>query len=157
MKMKGIVIYDTTHGNTKTIAETVAKALKETGFEVEISHVKDIKELHAKDYDFLVLGSPTKIGTMSFTFSRFINGKIKGDEWRNKPFASFDTELEESISKGGGNAAEKIAKKLSEKGLKQVLPVFKSTVLGMNGPLKEGEIEKAKEYAKELASKIKEK
>jgi len=155
--MKGIVIYDTTHGNTKTIAETIAETLKETGFEVEISHVKDVKELHAKDYDLLVLGSPTKIGTMSFTFSSFINGKIKGEEWKNKPFASFDTELEGSIMKGGGSAAEKIAKNLSEKGLKQVLPVFKSTVLGVNGPLKEREIEKAKEYSKELASKLNEK
>jgi len=117
--------------------------------------VKDVKELHAKDYDFLVLGSPTRIGTMSFPVSRFIDGKIKGEEWRNKPFASFDTELQGIIEKSGGSAAEKIAKKLSEKGLKQVLPVLKTAVLGIKGLLKEGEIENAKQYAEELASKLK--
>jgi len=155
--MKGIVVYDTSHGNTKIIAETIAETLKESGLKVDFSHVKDVKELHAKDYDFLVLGSPTKIGNMSFTFRRFISGKIKGEEWKDKPFASFDTELPDVIQKSGASAAEKIAKKLSEKGLKQVLPVLKTAVLGIKGPLKEGEIENTKKYANELASKLKEK
>jgi menaquinone-dependent protoporphyrinogen IX oxidase len=155
--MKGIVIYDTSYGNTKTIAETIAETLKECGFEVHLSHVKDVKELHAKDYDFLVLGSPTKIGNMSFTVRRFIDGKIKGEEWKAKPFASFDTELDTAIEKGSGSAAEKIAKKLSGKGLEQVLPVLKTAVLGLKGPLKEGEIENTKKYAGKLASKLKKK
>jgi len=155
--VKGIVICDTSYGNTKAIAETIAETLKESGIEVHLSHVKDVKELHAKDYDFIVLGSPTRLGTMSFTVSRFIGGKIKEDEWKDKPFAAFDTELEISIEKSESNAAEKIAKKLSEKGLKQVLPVLKTAVLGNKGPLKEGEIENTKKYAKELASKLKEK
>jgi len=153
--VKGIVIYDTSYGNTKTIAETIAETLKESGFEVHLSHVKDVKELHAKDYDFLVLGFPTKVFNMTFTVRRFIGGKIKGEEWKDKPFASFDTELQDVVEKSGASAAEKIAKKLSEKGLKQVLPVLKTAVLGMKGPLKEGEIEKTKKYAQELASELK--
>jgi len=155
--VKGIVVYDTTYGNTKTIAETIAETLKESGHEVQLSYIKDVKELHAKDYDFLVLGSPTKIGSMSFTFRRFIGGKIKEEEWRDKPFASFDTELQENIEKGGASAAEKIAQKLSEKGLKQVVPVLKAGVLETKGPLEEGEVENAKKFARELASKLKEK
>lgn len=155
--MKGIVIYDTSYGNTKTIAETIAETLKEYGFEVHLSHVKNVREIHAKHYDFLVLGSPTKIFNMTFTVRRFINGKIKEEEWKDKPFAAFDTELQGVIEKSGASAAEKIAKKLSEKGLKQVLPVLKTAVVGMKGPLKEGEIENTKNYAKELASKLKEK
>jgi menaquinone-dependent protoporphyrinogen IX oxidase len=133
-KMKGIVIYDTSYGNTKTIAETIAEALKESGLQVQLSHVKEVKEINAKDYDFLVLGSPTKIGTMSFISRRFIGGKIKGEEWKDKPFASFDTELQDAIQKSSTGAAEKIAKRLSEKGLKQVLPVLKTVVLGLKGP-----------------------
>jgi len=153
--VKGIVVYDTSYGHTRIIAETIAETLKKTGLDVHVSHVEDLKELHAEDYDFFVLGSPTRIGTMSFTLRRFIDGKIKGEEWRNKPFASFDTELQSVIEKGGASAAEKIAKKLSEKGLKQVLPVLKTAVLGIRGPLKEGEIENAKQYAEDLASKLK--
>jgi len=150
-----IVIYNTSYGNTKIIAETITETLRESGLEVHLSHVKNVKELHAKDYDFLVLGSPTRINNMSFTIRRFIDGKIKGAEWRDKPFATFDTELQDVIEKCGASAAEKIAKKLSEKGLKQVLPVLKISVLGIKGPLREGEIENTKKYTKELASKLK--
>jgi flavodoxin len=153
--MKGIVIYDTSYGNTKTVAETITETLNESGLEVHLSHVRDVKELHAKDYDFLVLGSPTRMLNMSFTVSHSISRKIKGEEWKNKLFASFDTEMPSAIEKGGASAAEKIAEKLSEKGLKQVLPVLKTAVLGIKGSLKEGEIENSKKYAKELASKPK--
>ena len=57
--MKGIVVYDSSHGNTKKIAETIAETLKESGLEVDNFYVKDLKKLSAKDYDFMVLGSPT--------------------------------------------------------------------------------------------------
>lgn len=153
--MKGIVICDTSYENTKVIGETIAETLKESGLQVDLFYVKDVKKLGASDYDFLVLGSPTRVNNMSFTIRRFINGKIKGEEWKDKPFAAFDTELESVIEKGGASAAEKIAKKLSEKGLKQVLPVLKTAALGIKGPLKEGEIENTKKYTEELASKLK--
>jgi hypothetical protein len=40
--------------------------------------------------------------------------------------------------------------------MNQLLPVLKAAVLGQKGPLKEGEIERTKEYARELAIKLKE-
>jgi menaquinone-dependent protoporphyrinogen IX oxidase len=152
--MKGIVIFDTSYGNTKTIAETISETLKESGIEVDTFYVKDVKKLSAKGYDFLVLGSPTKFGTMSFTVKRFL-GKVKSKEWMNKPFAAFDTENPENIEKKEGSAAEKIAEKLREKQMNQLLPVLKAVVLGWKGPLQGGEIERTKEYARELAVKLK--
>ena len=151
--MKGIVIFDTSHGNTRTIAETISGTLKESGIEVDTFYVKDVKKLSAKGYDFLILGSPTKFGTMSFTVRGFLS-KVKAEEWRNKPFAAFDTENPENIERKEGSAAEKIAEKLKEKQMNQLLPVLKAVVLGMKGPLQEGEIERAKEYARELAIKL---
>ena len=141
--MKGIVVYDTSYGNTKTIAETISETLKESGIEVDAFYVKDVKKLSAKDYNFLVLGSPTKFGTMSFTVKGFL-GKVKSKEWMNKPFAAFDTENPENIERNEGSAAEKIAEKLREKQMNQLLPVLKAVVLGWKGPLQEGEIERAK-------------
>ncbi len=41
--MKGIVVYDTSYGNTKKIAETIAETLKESGIEVDLFDVKDVK------------------------------------------------------------------------------------------------------------------
>ena len=158
--MKGIIVYDTSYGNTKKIAETIVETLKESGIEVDLFYVKDVKKLSAKNYDFFVLGSPTKFGTMSFTVKFFL-GKVKSEEWMNKPFAVFDTENPENIERARlenkeWSAAEKIAEKLREKKMNQLLPVLKTLVFGQKGPLKEGEIERTKGYAKELAIKLKE-
>jgi menaquinone-dependent protoporphyrinogen IX oxidase len=157
--MKGIVVYDTSYGNTKRIAETIAETLKESGIEVDLFYVKDVKKLIAKDYDFLVLGSPTKFGTMSLAI-RFFLGKVKSEEWMNKPFAAFDTENPENIERAQAenkewSAAEKISEKLRDKKMNQLLPVLKAVVFGWKGPLKEGEIDRTKDYARELAIKLK--
>jgi menaquinone-dependent protoporphyrinogen IX oxidase len=152
--MKGIIVYDSSYGNTKQIAETIAETLKESGIEVDAFYVKDVKKLSAKDYNFMVLGSPTKFGTMSFTVKGFL-GKLKSKEWMNKPFAAFDTENPENIERQEGSAAEKIAEKLGEKQMNQLLPVLKAVVLGWKGPLQEGEIERVKDYARKLAAKLK--
>ena len=157
--MKGIVVYDTSYGNTRTISETIAETLKESGTEVDLFYVKDVKKLNGKDYDFIVLGSPTKFGTMSFAVRSFL-GKVKGEEWKNKPFAAFDTENPENVDRAKAenkewSAAEKIAQKLREKKMKQLSPVLKALVLGQKGPLVEGEVARTKEYARDLAAKLK--
>jgi len=157
--MKGIVVFDTSYGNTKTIVEAISETLKESGIEVDAFYVKDVKKLSAKDYDFLVLGSPTRFGTMSFAVKGFL-GKVKSEEWVNKPFVAFDTENPENIERARienkeWSAAEKIAAKLKEKKMNQLLPVLKALVLGQKGPLVEGEIERAKEYARRLAIELK--
>ncbi len=158
--MKGIVVYDTSHGNTRKIAETITETLRASEVEVDLFDLKEVKKLSGNDYNFLVLGSPTKFGTMSFAIKSFL-GKVKSEEWMNKPFAAFDTENPENVEKACAenkewSAAEKIALKLKEKNMKQLLPVLKALVLGLKGPLVEGEIDRAKNHAKELAAKLKE-
>jgi menaquinone-dependent protoporphyrinogen IX oxidase len=155
LKMKGIVVYDTSYGNTETIAETIAETVKESGIEVDLFDVKELKKLSTKDYNFLVLGSPTRFGTMSFAIRGFL-GKVKSEEWMTKPFTAFDTENPENIEKEQGSASEKIAERLRDKRMNQLLPVMKAVVLGQKGPLREGEIERTKDYARELAIKLKE-
>ncbi len=157
--MKGIVVYDTSYGNTQKIAETLAATLNESGIETDVFDVKNVKKLSGKDYNFLALGSPTKYGTMSFAMKFFL-GKIKSEEWMNKPFIAFDTENPENVEKSRAenknwSAAEKIAEKLREKNMNQLLPVLKGLVQGWKGPLVDGEIDRTKDYAKQLAAKLK--
>jgi menaquinone-dependent protoporphyrinogen IX oxidase len=152
--MKGIVVYDTSYGNTKKIAEAIVETLKESGLEVSLFYVKDVKKLSVKDYDFLVIGSPTKFGTMSFAI-RFFLGKVNSKEWMNRPFTTFDTENPENMKKKEWSAAEKIAEKLRNKKMCQLLPVLKTAVFGQKGPLKEGEIDRTKDYARKLTAKLK--
>ncbi len=151
--MKGIVVYDTSYGNTKIIAETISVTLKESGIDVDTFYVKNVKKLNAKEYDFLVLGSPTRFGTMSFTIRGFI-GKLQEKQWMNKPFAAFDTENLENIERNEGSAAEKIAQKLKAKQMNQLLPALKAVVFGAKGPLQNGEIERTKDYAGKLANEL---
>jgi hypothetical protein len=80
----------------------------------------------------------------------------------NKPFAAFDTENPKNIERGEAenkewSAAEKIAEKLRDKKMNQLLPVLKAVVFGQKGPLKEGEIERTKDYARQLALELKRK
>ncbi len=156
--MKGILIYDTSHGNTKLVAQTISETMKSSGIDVDLLYVKDAKKLDVKNLDFLILGSPTKFGTMSFAIKFFL-GKIRSEEWANKSFAAFDTENPENVDRSkienkGWSAAEKIAQNLREKNMNQLLPVLKALVLGQKGPLVDGEIERTKNYAKELVTKL---
>jgi menaquinone-dependent protoporphyrinogen IX oxidase len=153
--MKGILVYDTSYGNTKKIAETITETLKESGIDVDLFYVKDIKKLYQTDYRFLVLGSPTKFGSMSFAIKFFLS-KVKEEEWEGKPFAAFDTENPENMEKKEWSAAEKIAERLKEQKMNQLLPVLKAAVHDMKGPLVEGELKRAQDYARQLASKLKE-
>jgi menaquinone-dependent protoporphyrinogen IX oxidase len=160
LDMRGLVIYDTSTGNTKKIAEAITETLKKSGIESDLFYVKDVKNLATNEYSFLVLGSPTRFGTMSFTMKSFL-GKIKAEDWMNKPFATFDTENPENVEKSlaenkNWSAAEKIADKLADKKMNQLLPVHKALVESkLKGTLLEGEIDKAKKYAEQLAAKLK--
>jgi menaquinone-dependent protoporphyrinogen IX oxidase len=120
--LKGLVVYDSSYGNTKKIAETIAQQLTESGIENSLFKINKVKNLNDGGYDFLVVGSPTKFGTMSFAMKRFL-GKVKSNDWESKPFVAFDTELPSNIEDSKAkdkdwSAAEKIAKKLEEKNLK---------------------------------------
>ena len=152
--MKGLVVYDTSHGNTRQVAEAISDSMRESGVEIDTFYVKKIGKLNAEAYDYLVVGSPTKFGTMSFTTKRFL-GKIKSNKWSGKPFAAFDTENPENIERNEGSAAEKIAEQLKLKQMRLLQPVLKSVVIGWKGPMQEGEIERAEVYAKELISRLK--
>lgn len=151
--MKGIVVYDTSYGNTKRVAEIIQSTLKESGTETDLFYVKDTKNLRAQNYNFLILGSPTKFYTMSFATKSFI-GKMKAEEWANKPFVAFDTENPENIQRKKTGAAEKIAEKLTGKKMNQIMPNLKALILGQKGPLVEGETEKIAKYAEQLATQI---
>jgi hypothetical protein len=77
----------------------------------------------------------------------------------NKPFAAFDTENPENVERSKvenkeWSAAEKISEKLREKKMKQLLPVLKALVIGQKGPLVDGEVNRTRDYARELAAKL---
>jgi len=56
MSKKVLVGYATRYGSTKEVAETIACFVRESGFEVDVCQVRDIKTL--TDYNAVILGAP---------------------------------------------------------------------------------------------------
>jgi hypothetical protein len=83
---------------------------------------------------------------------RFLDRFAK-NEFSGKSAAAFDTQLQSRMS---GNAANGIAKKLEKLGFRMIMPPLVTYVEGkmneMN--LKEGELEKVKKYAEDLAAAL---
>lgn len=97
---KGIVVYYSRSGNTKEMAEIIAKAMNETGLPTDCKSVDKVKADDLLAYDAIVIGSPTYYGHMAGPLKELIDetvsfhGKLDG-----KVGAAFSS----SANIGGGN------------------------------------------------------
>ncbi len=152
--MKILVVYDTTSAkrNTEKVANTMSEVLKAKGFDVDCVYVKDAEPANIKNYDCVLAGSPTQAFRATVPITQFLD-KFAKDEFAGKPAAAFDTQLQSRLS---GNAAKGIEKKLQKLGFKIVMPPLVTYVEGKTEEvhLKDGELEKAKKYAEDLADKL---
>jgi len=150
--LKILVLYDTgsVNRNTEKVAKEMSEVLKEKGFEVDCLNVKDADPASVKNYDCVIAGSPTQWHKATGPIMQFLDGFAK-DEFSEKLAAAFDTQLQMLLS---GNAANGIEKKLRKLGFKIAMPSLVTYVEGKEIHLKEGELEKAKKYAEDLANKL---
>jgi len=153
--LKILVVYDTSSviRNTEKVAKAMSEVLKEKGFDVDCLYVKDVDPASVKNYDCVLAGSPTQWLKATRPIMQFLNRFAK-DEFSGKLAAAFDTQLQRIMS---GNAAKGIEKKLKKLGFKMVMPSLVTYVEGKNVYemyLKEGELEKAKKYAEDLATAL---
>lgn len=97
---KGIVIYYSKTGNTKEMAEIIARAMNEANLATECKSVSEIKAEDLLDYDAIAVGSPTYYGQMAGPIKQLFDdavanhGKLDG-----KVGAAFTS----SANIGGGN------------------------------------------------------
>jgi flavodoxin len=139
--MKALMIYDSQYGNTESIVQAIAKGL--TG-DVKVVHTSDVNPSELKIYDLLILGSPTHGGFPTES----IYGLLKAlPALEGVSVAAFDTRTKTTIF---GYAAPKIARSLQKNGGTLLAPPEGFTVLSMHGPLKDGELERAKQWAQHL-------
>ena len=85
---KGIVVYYSRSGNTKEMAEIIAKAMNDTGLKTECKSVEKVRADDLLRYDAIFIGSPTYYGHMASPIKALIddlvgrhgqlNGKIGG-------------------------------------------------------------------------------
>jgi len=97
---KGIVIYYSRTGNTKEMAEIIAKAMNDADLQTDCKPVNDVKADDLLGYDAIVIGSPTYYGNMAAPVKELIDeavtfhGKLDG-----KIGAAFSS----AANIGGGN------------------------------------------------------
>jgi flavodoxin len=154
--MKIIVIYDSIFGNTEKIAKSLEFSLG--GQEVKAIRVSDVKLDQLTGIQFLVVGSPTRGFRPTKPITDFLK-KIPDNGLKGVKVAAFDTRItiDEKVplilrflSNIFGYAAKPIADKLAEKGGELIVPPEGFIVKGSEGPLKEGELERAADWVKQI-------
>ena len=167
--MKAIVTYESLYGNTAAIARAVAEGLAGLGSVVVMPASDDVRR-ELVDADLLVVGGPTHIHGMSTTMSRraAVDGAAKeGEELqlegeairtllerlgeaRGLAAAAFDTRAH-GPKVLTGSAAKGIAGRLRHHGLELVVEPESFVVTASEGPLTEGEAERARVWGALLA------
>jgi flavodoxin len=138
--MKVLVIYDSTHGNTAKIAQAIGEAIGG-----RVLKVGEVSPADLSEFDLLFVGSPTHGGSPT----KEINNLLKTlPVLPGAKAAAFDTR---TLKSPFGVAAVKIAKALEKAGLTLQAPPEGFLVLGVKGPLVEGELERAAGWANGLA------
>jgi flavodoxin len=145
--MKTLVLFDSNLGNTKKIAETIAGEL---GNGAEVKSIADFDKQQLNSIDFLIVGSPIIGWKPTEKMRGFLNG-FKVGELNGKKATTFDTRVKLFIH---GDAKEKLAKKLESLGAEIFTESQAFYVKGKQASLLEGEIERAKEWAQVIKSKI---
>ena len=152
--MKILIVYDTTSvkRNTEKVAVAISEVLKAKGHDVDCIYVNDADPANVKNYDGVLAGAPTQALRATIPIMQFLDKLGKG-EFTGKPAAAFDTQLQAWWS---GNAAKGIEKKLEKLGFRIIMPHLVTYVENKTEEihLKEGELEKAKKYAEDLANKL---
>lgn len=153
--MKILIIYDSLFGNTQKIAEIIGEKFSLV-HESKVLKVTSISPNMLKEADVLIIGSPTHGGRPTDPIKKFIRSFSK-DILVNKKMATFDTSFPtknmgffiDNIVKFFGNASYRMSNELIKKGV-QVIDSKIFYVLGKEGPLQEGEVERAQHWVSEL-------
>jgi hypothetical protein len=161
-----MVVYESMFGNTRLVAESVADGLRAgTGADVTLVEVGGAPTV-LPALDLLVVGGPTHAFGLSRPSTRE-DAACKSDravesrtglrEWLQAldpagavpQTAAFDTRVDHP--RVPGSAAKKAAKRLRRLGLRPAAPTESFWVHGTEGPLLDGEVERARAWGRKLA------
>ncbi len=148
--MKALTVYDSVFGNTEKVAQAMGAAL-EGQAEVTTKRVGAVTAADLAGVDAVVAGSPTRKFTATPAIKNWIKGLPSGS-LQGVKVAAFDTRVEIKEDTPGilkffvnlfGYAAEPMAKSLVKKGGSQAMEPAGFIVAGSEGPMREGERERA--------------
>lgn len=146
--MKVLIVVDSVYGNTEKIAGAVAGALTPP-HEVKVVRPGNADLRDLASLDLFIIGSPVQGGRATQAIQAFLE-KIPASSLKNMGVAAFDTRMKMVFVRLFGNAAGRIVSILQDKGGKLVAPAEGFFVKGREGPLLDGEMERAAAWAKTL-------
>ncbi|MDJ0333879.1 hypothetical protein QMG83_01430 [Salinibacterium sp. G-O1] len=163
--MRVLVVHESLWGNTRKVAEAVARALEPiaTVDVVDTDSAPDVVE----GYDLLIVGGPTHAFSMSRKSTREGARQQDADvhvpargirEWLDDltpvtvpiPSAAFDTRV--NSPRLPGSAAKAARHELRSRGFDVAIKPVSFRVHGYQGPLVDGELERAAAWARGLVS-----
>ena len=146
--MKALVVFDTLKGNTAKVAEAVASGI---GAGIKAQKYASVDTGALRGLDLLVIGSPTNGGRHTPGIQGFLS-RIPQDLARKLKAAAFDTRMSWGILKIFGFAGGKIASEMKKRGFAILGEPEGFFVAAANGPLKAGELERAKAWGRTLGA-----
>jgi flavodoxin len=160
--MKALVVYDTAFGNTEKIAQAIGQGLGPAD-EVRVIRASEATPQQLAGLDLLAVGSATQrfrpLPAASTFLKSIPDGALNGIK-----VAAFDTRAtEEDVQKIRilaffvkifGYAAEPIGKRLQKKGGEQIIAPAGFYVGGTEGPLIEGELQRAQEWGSQIRARL---
>ncbi len=160
--MKTLIIYDSAYGNTEKVARAMGQALDSTG-EVEVVRAADVQPGQLSGVALLIVGSPTQKFRPLAPVTNFVKG-LPNNALRGVKVAAFDTRIPTArvqevrilafFVKLFGYAAKPIADRLAKKGGELVAPPEGFYVSDTEGPLVDGELERAADWARKIAAAV---
>jgi flavodoxin len=160
--MKALVAYDSAYGNTEQVARAIGNALGPQE-EVETLRVGDVTPERLSGISLLVVGCPTQKFSPTGATTRLLKSIPQGG-LKGVKVAAFDTRFTEAevervkilafLVRIFGYAAEPIADRLQKKGGQLAVPPEPFYVSDTEGPLLEGELERAGEWAKQILATL---
>ncbi len=152
--MNALVIYDSKFGNTETVANAIGAALGANRRSVADATPADIAGI-----DLLVVGSPTQGGRPTTALQTYLRDLPRG-ALTGIDVAAFDTRIDSGshgpflrvLTSVIGYAAAKIGAGLKARGGKLIAEPEGFIVSGTEGPLKNGEEQRATAWATNLAA-----
>ena len=155
--MKILVVYDSVFGNTEKVAQRMGQALSSQAV-VQTLKVGNVKADHLAGIDALIVGSPTRAFNPTPAITKWLKGLAR-DSLKGVKVAGFDTrfnvkEVDSKILTGMvkvlGYAAKPIGDRLTKKGGDLHMAPEGFFVLDSEGPLKEGELERAADWVQQV-------
>lgn len=149
--MKTLIVYDSVYGNTEKIAKAIGEGVSG---EVMVLHAgeADLSKLEA--FDLVIVGCPTHGGRPTPAMRDFLS-KAPEPAFKGTNVAAYDTRVTNKLVSIFGYAAGRIGDSLKKKGGILVVSPEGFYVTGSQGPLKEGELERAAGWGKEIVNGLK--